>query len=126
MLARQVLTTAPGQSQSDVSNPWSTGEMLALLAAAVAGGSVAVLMLPVWLPQISYTLMGTTPRVFWYLGRSSAFVAFGLLWFSMLLGLMMTNKLARAWPGGPTTMTLHQNTSLLGLGFAVFHALILN
>lgn len=37
----------------------------------------------------------------------------------------MTNKLARAWPGGPTAFDLHQHTSLLGLGFALFHGLIL-
>jgi predicted ferric reductase len=39
--------------------------------------------------------------------------------------LLMTNKLARMWPGGPTSFDLHQYSSLLGLAFALFHALIL-
>lgn len=43
----------------------------------------------------------------------------------MLFGLLMTSKLSRAWPGGPTAFDLHQHTSLLGLALALFHALIL-
>ena len=43
----------------------------------------------------------------------------------MALGLAITNKLARAWPGGPTIAALHDYTSLLGLAFGCFHALIL-
>jgi predicted ferric reductase len=41
------------------------------------------------------------------------------------LGLLITNKMARVWPGGPTALDLHQHTSLLGLGFGLFHGLIL-
>ena len=43
----------------------------------------------------------------------------------MCLGLMITNKLARLWPGGPVAFDLHQHTSLLGVAFALFHGLIL-
>jgi predicted ferric reductase len=63
--------------------------------------------------------------VYWYLSRSSAVVSFGCLWLSMALGLGITNKLARVWPGGPTFAALHEHTSWLGLGLAVFHALVL-
>ena len=38
---------------------------------------------------------------------------------------MISNKMARLWPGGPVAFDLHQYTSLLGLALAVFHALIL-
>jgi predicted ferric reductase len=48
-----------------------------------------------------------------------------LLWVSMVSGLMITNKMARTWPGAFTAFDLHQFTSLLGLGFAVFHMLVL-
>jgi predicted ferric reductase len=61
----------------------------------------------------------------WYLSRASAFVAYVLLWWSMILGLSITNRLARLWPGGPVAADLHQHASLLGLGFALLHALIL-
>ena len=47
------------------------------------------------------------------------------MWLSMVFGLLITNRLARLWPGGPTAFDLHQYASLLGLGFIVFHALVL-
>ena len=55
----------------------------------------------------------------------AGFVALGLLWVSMMLGVGITNKLARLWPGIPPAMAIHEYTSLLGLFFAGFHALIL-
>ena len=61
----------------------------------------------------------------WYLSRASAFVAYVLLWWSMLLGLSITSKAARLWPGGPAASALHEHASLLGLAFAVLHALVL-
>src|SRR5919202_280414 len=61
----------------------------------------------------------------WYLSRASAFAAYVLLWWSMILGLSITNRLARAWPGGPAAADLHEHASLLGLGFGLLHALVL-
>ena len=37
---------------------------------------------------------GVEPKAYWYLSRSSAIVAYILLWISMVLGLAITNKLA--------------------------------
>ena len=97
-----------------------------LLLMAVAGGAyAAILVLPDWLPALSASFEGSAPQVFWFLSRASALVAYGLLWISMALGLLITNKLARLWPGGPVAFDLHQFASLLGLAFAMFHALIL-
>lgn len=61
----------------------------------------------------------------WYLSRASAFVSYILLWWSMVLGLSITNRLARVWPGGPTASDLHEHASLLGLVFGALHALVL-
>jgi predicted ferric reductase len=61
----------------------------------------------------------------WYLSRASAFAAYVLLWWSMVLGLLITNQLARVWPSGPVAGDLHEHASLLGLGFGVLHALVL-
>jgi predicted ferric reductase len=95
------------------------------ILAILAGVLLATYILPFWLPGFTSSIMGESPKVFWYLSRGSAFVAFILLWASMALGLMITNKLARLWPGGPVAFEMHQYTSLLGLGFALFHATIL-
>lgn len=65
------------------------------------------------------------PHSAWYLTRASAFAAYLLLWWSMALGLAITNRLARAWPGGPSLGSLHEHASLLGLGFTALHALVL-
>ncbi len=98
---------------------------LLLLLAVIIGAFAALVMLPTWLPALSASLLGPEPKAYWYLARASAFVAFVLLWLAMALGLLMTNKLARIWPGGPIAFDLHQHSSLLGLAFALFHALIL-
>ena len=43
----------------------------------------------------------------------------------MALGLGITNKMARLWPGAPATFAIHEYVSLLGMAFALFHALVL-
>jgi predicted ferric reductase len=99
--------------------------VLLMLLAIAAGVFMAVVALPHWLPGLSASLLGPEPKVYWYLSRSSAVVAYLLLWVSMATGLTISNRLARIWPGGPIAFDLHQHTSLLGLGFALYHALIL-
>ncbi len=100
------------------------GFLILMLATAV-GAFLAILVLPFWLPGLNASLQGDSPKVFWLLSRSSAIVGYILLWFSMVFGLLITNKLARMWPGGPQAFNLHQHFSLLGLAFGMFHALIL-
>jgi predicted ferric reductase len=99
--------------------------VLLLFLAVVMGALMAGVLLPAWMPGLAGSLVGQAPKVYWYLSRGSAFVAFGLLWLSMASGLIISNQLARLWPGGPMAFDLHEYTSLLGLAFAVFHALIL-
>ncbi len=96
-----------------------------LLAGAAAGALVAALLLPAVAPTIGTSLLGDNPKAYWYLSRSSAVVAYALLWLAMVFGLLITSKTARIWPGGPLALALHQHTSLLGLAFTLFHALIL-
>lgn len=99
--------------------------LVLMLLAVVAGALAGAIALPQWLPGLSASLLGPSPKAYWYLSRASAFVAYGLLWLSMVFGLTLTNKMARLWPGGPTMFDLHQHASLLGLAFALFHGLIL-
>ena len=106
--------------------PVMTFQSLFLLLLSVAMGALmATVLLPAWLPGLTSSLLGQAPKAYWYLSRGSALVSFGLLWFSMALGLTISNRLARLWPGGPVAFDLHQYTSLLGLAFGLFHALIL-
>ena len=93
--------------------------------AAAIGIALVALLRPAWIDALLASLDGAQPKVFWYLSRASGLVAFGLIWVSMALGLAVTNKLAWAWPGGPTVVALHNFTGLLGLSFGMFHGLVL-
>ena len=42
-----------------------------------------------------------------------------------MLGVSITNKMTRLWPGAPAAFAFHEYLSLLGLGFAGFHGLVL-
>jgi predicted ferric reductase len=103
----------------------SGASVLLLLLAMGLGILAAMVVLPNWLPGLAGSLAGAEPKAFWYLSRATAFVAMGLLWASMMLGVGITNKMARLWPGAPAAFALHEYLSLLGLGFAAFHGLIL-
>ncbi len=98
---------------------------LLVLVAMAIGMLLAALLLPGWLPNLTSSLVGANPKGFWYLSRGSAFIALGLLWLSMVLGVTTTNKMAKIWPGGPAAFAIHEFTSLLGLAFVLFHALVL-
>lgn len=100
-------------------------DWLLMIIVVATGAMAATFFIPASASSLQETMTGAKPRVYWYLGRSSAFVAMGWLWLSMILGLMMTNKLARMWRGGPSVHELHQFASLTALVFAVFHAFIL-
>lgn len=95
------------------------------LVAMTVGLLVAVLILPSWLPNMSFSLGGDAPKAYWYLSRATAFVSLSLLWISMALGIGITNKMARVWPGAAAAFAIHEYVSLLGLAFALFHALLL-
>ena len=98
---------------------------LLIMLGMILGLLGAILLLPAWLPNMAASLTGTDPKVYWYLSRATAFVSLSLLWLSMALGLGLTNRMARLWPGAPASFAIHEFVSLLGLAFAVFHALIL-
>ena len=96
----------------------------ALLGLAIlVGMAVALVGQAGGLAALSSVLLGE--HAAWYLSRASAFVAYVLLWWSMVLGLSIINRLARLWPGGPAAADLHEHTSLLGLAFGLLHALVL-
>ena len=98
---------------------------LFVILAMGLGTLMAVIVLPAWLPHMAASLFGADPKAYWYLSRGSAFVALSLLWLSMALGILMTNKMARSWPGVPVAFAIHEFISLLGIGFSMFHALVL-
>jgi predicted ferric reductase len=113
----------PAAFNEDDVIPWQS--VLILIFSSVAGALLAINLLPALLPGFLASIGGEAPKAFWYLSRSSAFVAYLLLWLSMVFGLVITNRMAKLWPGGPAAFELHQHVSLLAIAFALFHGLIL-
>ena len=95
------------------------------IIAVVSAALIAALVSPVGLPSLLASLADPAQHSYWYLSRGSGIVAYLIIWLSTALGLMVTNKLGRLWPGGPATVDLHEFTGLLGMAFSVFHVLIL-
>jgi predicted ferric reductase len=111
-------------SDSNGEKPFSFASLIFLSCGAAAGVWITAAVLPIALPDLVATLFRPQPTAFWFLARASAWAAYGMLWMSMMLGLMMTSKASRIWPGGPEAFDLHHFTSLFGLVLALFHGLI--
>lgn len=62
---------------------------------------------------------------FWYLSRSSGFVAYLLLWGSVVWGLLLSSKIGQGRLRPPVLLDVHQFLSNTALGFAFFHGLVL-
>ncbi len=101
-------------------------EMAILILFGVAAGTlIATVALQTWWPSLTASLFGAQAQGYWDLARASGVVAYLLMWLSVALGLIITDRFARLWPGGPVAFDLHQFASLLGLAFALFHGLVL-
>jgi len=101
------------------------GVIFRIALAAASAAALVLAIMPVLLPSFVNALSATSVHAYWYISRASAFVAFGLLWLSMLAGLGITGRLGRVWPGMPGSYELHKYTGLLGIGFGLVHALVL-
>jgi predicted ferric reductase len=99
--------------------------LVQVLLATILGTAAGLILLPSLAAPMALSIGGPDGSAFWFLSRSSAFAGYLLLWGSMMLGLAITNRMARVWPGGPVAFDLHQHLSLLALGAILFHALIL-
>lgn len=93
--------------------------------AVIALALIVLPILPMVVSNLAYSFSGDAPKIYWYLSRASGFVTLTVLWAAMAMGLGITNKMVRLWPGAPTAFSIHQYASLLGLGFAVYHGLVL-
>ncbi|MEA5079380.1 MAG: hypothetical protein VB013_12490 [Anaerolineaceae bacterium] len=118
-------STKANFSIDDVEEQFSIASVFLILLAVIAGAIGGLFILRTLMPGYYQSVASAQPKVFWYLTRASAFIAYFLLWFSMVLGVGVTNKLAAKWPGLAKTNDLHQYVSLLGLAFGLFHGLIL-
>jgi predicted ferric reductase len=119
------MSAYPASRENPSQKSFGISSLISIFAGVALGLLAASLLLPDRGLQLASSLVGTSPKAYWYLSRGSAFVALGLLWMSMMLGLLITDRMAKTWPGAPAAFSVHEFVSLLGLAFAMFHALIL-
>ncbi len=120
------LKTSTSQEITEIlPSAFSAQGLLLIVLVVLAGVLLTINLLPIWLPGLSLSAVGDQPKIFWYLSRGSAITAYWILWLAMAMGVIITNKMAQIWPGIPPAYEIHQYTSLLGMGFGLFHALIL-
>ncbi|MGB8645570.1 MAG: ferric reductase-like transmembrane domain-containing protein [Anaerolineae bacterium] len=119
------MNQTPRTNLDDVTPSLSPFDLLLILLAVAGGALAAAVVLPTWMPGLMQSLLGDQPKAYWYMARASGFVAFIMIWLSVALGLIITNRMARLWNNGPTVMDLHQFTTWLSIAMALFHALIL-
>jgi predicted ferric reductase len=86
---------------------------------------LALAVLPDVAPLLADSLSAPQPKAWWYLSRASGLASYALLSISMLLGLLLSTRLAKEWPGGATAFVIHEHMAILGLAFGLFHALVL-
>jgi predicted ferric reductase len=103
----------------------SAQNVIIVILVIVAAVLFVLNLVPLWMPGLMYSLDASQPKIFWFISRGSAIAAYWILWLSMALGVVITNKMAKVWPGISPAYEVHQYTSLLGLGLGLFHALIL-
>jgi predicted ferric reductase len=66
-----------------------------------------------------------TQHMYWYLGRSSGFVAYWLLFTSVAMGLAVSSRVFDGVLGRPWVFEVHKFLSVFVLAMMVFHGLIM-
>jgi predicted ferric reductase len=74
---------------------------------------------------LSWLLELNSVQLWWYVTRSAGVMAYLLLWFSTVWGLAVPSKLLNPVLEGGYTFDFHQFISLLSIGFALLHILVL-
>ncbi len=103
----------------------SPGSLAWAIGGVAAGTALALAVLPDVAPAVVASVSAPQPRSWWYLSRASGLVSYALVAVSMLLGLLLSTRFAKTWPGNAVAFALHEHASILGLAFALLHALVL-
>lgn len=106
--------------------------LLLSITLVLGAGLVATLVL---LPQttagqsalggLSQLFAADSTQIWWYVTRSAGIVAYLLLWFSTVWGLVVPTKLLNPIIGPTFTVDFHEFISLLAIGFALLHVFVL-
>jgi predicted ferric reductase len=116
---------SPARPQSDAHPDLSDTTGTLLLAGGAVGLVVGFGAARLWASGLAGAFAGEAPTAYWTLARATGVTAYALVWLAVVLGLAMTSRAARLWPGGPLAFDMHGHAAFLGLGFALLHPLAL-
>lgn len=74
---------------------------------------------------ISWLFANNTVHTTWYITRAAGWIAYFLLWFSMVWGLAIPTKFFEKFLSPTFAVDFHEYLSLLSLGFIVLHVTVL-
>ncbi len=88
-----------------------------LLTQTTFGGVLGGLM--------NWLFAANSVQVMWYFTRSAGIIAYLLLWFSVVWGLVLPSKIFDRWLPRAASYDFHQFISLLSIGFILLHIIVL-
>jgi methionine sulfoxide reductase heme-binding subunit len=100
--------------------------IFAIFALLVVG--LIFLLTPVgsWLASsLNWLFAADSQQLWWYVTRSAAIIAYLLLWLSTAWGLAVPSRIIQPVLEQTYTFDFHQTISLLSIGFALLHILVL-
>ena len=74
---------------------------------------------------LSQLFAANSTQIWWYVTRSAGIVAYLLLWFSTVWGLVVPTKMINSIIGPTFIVDFHEFISLLAIGFALLHVFVL-
>jgi predicted ferric reductase len=79
-----------------------------------------------WLADsLNWLFAADSQQLWWYITRSAGIIAYLLLWLSMVWGLAVPSRIISPLIDQASTFDFHQFISLLSIGFALLHILVL-
>ena len=105
---------------------YSWGSVLpVLLLGSVAGIAIAAVVVPVYVDGLARSLIGDSPKAYWYVARSAGVVAYALVWLSVVWGLLLSTTLAKTIGNVASFVDVHRHVSVLSVVFTLVHSLVL-
>ena len=105
---------------------YSWGSVLpVLLIGAVAGIAIAAVVVPVYVDGLARSLIGDSPKAYWYVARSAGVVAYALVWLSVVWGLLLSTSLGKTIGKVASFVDVHRHVSVLSVVFTLVHSLVL-
>jgi predicted ferric reductase len=86
---------------------------------------LALIVVEIILGLVAYAATSSDTHIFWYLSRTSALLAYILLFINIVFGLGLKTKFMDKVSARWQSYDLHQFTALLAMGLITFHIFIL-